>query len=141
MKSRIVRVFTVFLVTLIVLSPEIVVFGMIWEEHIDLVQTRALGCEAEQNYESKAKLVPMQKSRNSYSDKSQFQLFDTKFTKSSLNPIEKYRIVRIIQFFFLFFPILVGVFVILYDRYLIYRTAIFQQQVEMLERVWQQNIE
>lgn len=45
------------------------------------------------------------------------------------------------QWFFLLTPICVGLGIIAYDRYLVYRNAVFQEQVEMLERLWQQSIE
>jgi hypothetical protein len=141
MKSKFVQFFTVCFVTFVVLSPALAVFSIIWERHIELVQIRALNCEINRSREHSVQLAPIQKSKNSYSDQSQTQLFDTKFTNQSLISLENPQTVKLLQFLFLFFPILIGVFVILYDKYLIYRTVNFQQQVEMLERIWQQNIE
>jgi hypothetical protein len=38
-------------------------------------------------------------------------------------------------------PICIGLGIIGYDRYLVYRAAVFKAQVEMLEKLWQQSIE
>lgn len=38
-------------------------------------------------------------------------------------------------------PYSFGNILFLYDRHLVYRAGIFQQQVEMLEKLWQESIE
>lgn len=103
MKSKFVQFFTVCFVTFVVLSPALVVFSIIWERHTELVQIRALSCEIDKSRENSVQLAPMQKSKNSYPDKSQTQLFDTKFTNQSLISLEKHQIVTILQFLFYFF--------------------------------------
>ena len=47
----------------------------------------------------------------------------------------------ILQWLLVAVPIGIGLAILLYDRYLVYRSAVFRSQVEMLERLWQQSIE
>ncbi|WP_414580939.1 hypothetical protein [Scytonema sp. PCC 10023] len=134
MKFKLVQFLTVCLVTVLVLSPELVVFSMVWERHMELVQTKSLACQLNQSYTSEIGLTPTQ-------DKSEQDRFNihsaTNFVKQSLANTEQYKIIKILRWFFLLFPIFLGTLVFLYDRYLVYRAAVFQQQVEMLERLWQ----
>ncbi|MEC4887412.1 MAG: hypothetical protein SAL70_39800 [Scytonema sp. PMC 1070.18] len=141
MRSKLVQICTVGLITLLVLSPELVILSIIWEQHIEWVQTQGLSCDVNQSSEEQVGLASLQDGYNSYENNSNSQFADTKFNQRSLTNTQNYKIVKILQLFFLLFPIFVGVFVILYDRYLIYRASVLQQQVEMLERVWQNNIE
>lgn len=127
--------------TLVVLSPELVVFSIIWEKHLELGQTEALVCDYQQSLTTQAGLPNLPSSSNSYPDNFKSKLFNTNFIQQPLISKQKFKMIKILQFFFLLFPILIGVFVLLYDRYLVYRAVNFQQQVEMLERVWQQSIE
>ncbi|MDV2995440.1 MAG: hypothetical protein N4J56_005094 [Chroococcidiopsis sp. SAG 2025] len=39
----------------------------------------------------------------------------------------------------LFTPIILGLGIAVYDRYAIYRAAVLNRQIEILERLWQQN--
>jgi hypothetical protein len=141
MKSKLVQICTVGLITLLVLSPELVILSIIWEQHLELVQPQELACDVNQSSSNQVELAPLEDGKNSYQLRLKSQFSDTKFNQRSLTNTENYKIVKILQLFFLLFPIFVGVFVILYDRYLSYRTSVLQQQVEMLERVWQNNIE
>jgi len=54
---------------------------------------------------------------------------------------EQYRLASILQWFVIITPIFVGLGIIVYDRYLVYRAAILKEQIEMLERLWQQSME
>ncbi len=134
MKFKLVQFLTVCLVTVLVLSPELVVFSMVWERHMELVQTKSLACQLNQSHTSEIGLTGTQD--KSEQDRSNVH-FATNFVKQSLANTEQYKIVDILRWFFLLFPIFLGTLVFLYDRYLIYRAAVFQQQVEMLERLWQ----
>ncbi|MBW4498421.1 MAG: hypothetical protein KME57_02225 [Scytonema hyalinum WJT4-NPBG1] len=134
MKFKLVQFLTVCLVTVLVLSPELVVFSMVWERHMELVQTKSLACQLNQSHTSEIGLTGTQD--KSEQDRSNVH-FATNFVKQSLANTEQYKIVKILRWFFLLFPIFLGTLVFLYDRYLIYRAAVFQQQVEMLERLWQ----
>lgn len=48
---------------------------------------------------------------------------------------------NILQWIFLITPICIGVLIIAYDRYLVYRSAVLKAQIAMLERMWQESIE
>ncbi|MBD2494093.1 hypothetical protein [Nostoc sp. FACHB-280] len=48
-------------------------------------------------------------------------------------------IINVVLWLMFFAPIGFGLGIVLYDRYLIYRAAVLQRQVEMLERIWQRS--
>lgn len=135
MKFKLVQFLTVCLVTVLVLSPELVVFSMVWERHMELVQTKSLACELNRSHTSEVGLTRTQEEK-SEQDTSNVDSA-TNFVEQSLTNTKQYPIFKILRWFFLLFPIFLGTLVFLYDRYLIYRAAVFQQQVEMLERLWQ----
>ena len=140
MRFKLLKFLTFCLVTLVVLSPEIVVFSEVWKRHIELVQTQQLVCEVNQSSTSKVVLSLEQKTTDLEQDKTDIKLQDANFVKQNLTT-EQYKIVKTLQWFFLLFPFCIGILIILYERYLVYRAVIFQQKIEMLERLWQQSTE
>ncbi|ARV60666.1 hypothetical protein BZZ01_20445 [Nostocales cyanobacterium HT-58-2] len=134
MKFKVVQLLTVSLVTVLVFSPELVVFSIVWEQHLELKQTKTLACQTPQNVTSPVKSESKQES-------SEVNFSTTHFLKESLAITKKHKIVQILHWSFLLFPIFLGILIFFYDRYLIYRATVFQKQVEMLERLWQQGIE
>jgi hypothetical protein len=76
---------------------------------------------------------------------SQYQTNNATFDHNLVNRLlvvaEQYRLASILQWFVLITPIFVGLGIIVYDRYLVYRAAMLREQVEMLEKLWQQSIE
>ena len=141
MKCKFVNVLTVCLITLAVLSPGVVVFGVVWERHMSLVQIQHLACKGNQISTGKLAFSPKQEDLVSDRDETSNKLFNANFVEQLLSFTEYYKILKILQWFFLSIPILLGILIIVYDRYLMYRAAIFQQQVEMLERLWERSIE
>ncbi|WP_017656028.1 hypothetical protein [Fortiea contorta] len=141
MKVKLLKILTVCLVTLVVLSPVIVVFNVVWGKHIDLVKTQSLACDVDQNCDINDALTTQLNNHNFSQEET--GLSNSLHTPESrqLTIIEQYQLAIILQSFFLLIPIFFGVGIIIYDRYLVYRAAIFQEQVEMLERLWQQGIE
>jgi hypothetical protein len=135
MKFKFVQVLTVCLVAVLVLSPDLAVFSMVWQQHIELVQTKSLACEIAQSRISQVELASTQTSQKLVQDRDVNSA--TNFVNQSLTNTQPYTFVKTLQWFFVLFPICFGILVFFYDRYLIYRTAVFQQQVEMLERLWQ----
>jgi hypothetical protein len=111
MKVKLLNVLTVCVVTLTVLSPTLVVCGVIWGRHTELVKTQNLPCEVNKI--------------NSQSD-----ITSLRQMQSGSN---------ILQWLLVLTPICLGLGIIGYERYLVYRAAVFQAQVEMLERLWQQH--
>jgi hypothetical protein len=141
MKLKILNVLTVGVVTLAVLSPGIIVFNLIWGRHIELVKTQNLSCQVTKINQGSDFLSLQQKSINTLQSPIQEQLAPHNFFVKVQILVEQYKIVTILQWLVLCIPIGIGLGIIAYDRYLVYRAAVFQAQVEMLERLWQQSIE
>ncbi|MBH8555613.1 hypothetical protein I8751_25365 [Nostocaceae cyanobacterium CENA357] len=141
MKVKFLNVLTVCLVTLAVLSPGLVVLSVVWGRHIELVKTQNLACEFKKNSADDTTFSPQIASTNSSQSQSSIQLFERNTVNQVLTAVEQYKLAAILQWFVLLTPIFVGLGIIVYDRYLVYRAALLQEQIEMLERVWQQGIE
>jgi hypothetical protein len=133
-----------------VLSPELVVLSVVWEQHMQLVEIQNLTCKVEQiqtgvfrilGSQNTDLLTLEQECQNFTQDAATIKIFDTNFLHILLTPAQLYKVVDLLKWFFLLFPIGLGIFFFLYDRYLVYRAAIFQEQVKMLERLWQESIE
>lgn len=135
MKFKLVQFLTVCVVTVLVLSPGLVVFSMVWERHMELVQTKSLACQLNQSHTSEVGLTRTQEEKSAQERSNVCSA--THFVEESLTNTKDYNIAKTLQWFFLLFPIFLGTLLFFYDRYLIYRAAVFQQQVEMLERLWQ----
>ncbi|MBR8833129.1 MAG: hypothetical protein DSM106950_03550 [Stigonema ocellatum SAG 48.90 = DSM 106950] len=138
MKCKFVNILTVCLITLAVLSPELLVFGVVWEQHMSLEQIQILAYKGNEISTGKLAFSPKQEEIVSDRDKTNNKFFDTTFVEQFLPYTKNYKFVKILQWFFLCIPIFLGILTLVYDRYLMYRAAIFQQQVQMLERLWQQ---
>jgi hypothetical protein len=137
MKAKLLNVLTVCVVTLIVLSPELVVFGVVWERHIDLVESQSLTCKLNKS----STLTPQLNGTYSSQSQASIQSSNRNVVNQMLTVAEQYKLATILQWFFVLTPICVGLGIIFYDRYLFYRAAVLKEQVEMLERLWQQSIE
>jgi hypothetical protein len=136
MKFKLIKLITVCLVTLVVLSPVLAVFSVVWERHMDLLETQDLTWGL-----SNLNAAHPKHGVTNFSQDPVEKWPDASFIKQLLAFSEKYAIAHLVQWFFLFVPIGIAVIILVYDRYLIYRAAIFRQQVEMLERLWHQSIE
>ncbi|MFQ4141642.1 hypothetical protein [Chlorogloeopsis sp. ULAP02] len=146
MKLKILKFLTVSLLTLIVLSPELVVLSVVWEQHMQLVETRDFMYENNSSIASSQNAPTMifQKKSEKYTqDLVGIKIFDANFLKSQLFLIQlyKYKIISFFKWFFLLFPICLGILIFLYDRYLVYRATVFQRQVDILEKLWHESIE
>jgi len=141
MKLKLVNVLTVGLVTLAVLSPELVVLGVVLERHMEFAQIQNLDCKVNQPNEGKLTFFPKHKGTVLEQARASNKIFNVNFFEQFLTSKEGYKIVKIWQRIFLLIPIILGMLAFSYDRYLMYRAAVFKQQVEMLERLWQESIE
>ncbi|MEH2424320.1 MAG: hypothetical protein V7K48_26445 [Nostoc sp.] len=139
MKAKLLNVLTVCVVTLAVLSPELVVFGIVWERHLELVKSQNLACEVNKTSANTPALAPQ--TEGTHSPQTSIQSSDRNVVYQMLTVAEQYKFATILQWFFLLTPIFVGLGILFYDRYLVYRAAVLKEQVEMLERLWQQSIE
>jgi hypothetical protein len=150
MRAKLLNVLTVCIVTLAVLSPELVVFDIVWERHLEFVKSQNLACEVNKSNtsncpRSKSKanrtFTPQTKGMHSYQYQASIQSSQGNVVNQMLTIAEQYKIAAILQWFFLLTPICIGLGIIFYDRYLVYRAAVLKEQVEMLEKLWQQSIE
>ncbi|MFN6465021.1 MAG: hypothetical protein RMZ41_024815 [Nostoc sp. DedVER02] len=139
MKAKVLNVLTVCVVTLVMLSPGLVVFGIIWERHLDLVKSQNLAYEVNKTTKNAPALAPQ--IEVTHSPQTSIQSSDRNVIHQMLTVAEKYKFATILQWFFLLTPICVGLGILFYDRYLVHRAAVLKEQVEMLERLWQQSIE
>ncbi|MBE9199901.1 MULTISPECIES: hypothetical protein [unclassified Nodularia (in: cyanobacteria)] len=141
MKVKLLNVLTVCLVTLVVLSPGLVVFSIVWGRHIEFVKMQNLTCEINKNPPDNSALFSPAVGTSLSQYQTKKEISDRNFVNRLLIAAEQYRLASILQWFVIITPIFVGLGIIIYDRYLVYRAAILKQQVEMLERLWQQRIE
>ncbi|MFN6483762.1 MULTISPECIES: hypothetical protein [unclassified Nostoc] len=139
MKAKLLNVLTVCVVTLAVLSPGLVVFGIIWERHLELVKSHNLASEVNNTTIDAPTLAPQ--TEGTHSPQTSIQSSDRNVVHQMLTVAEQYKFATILQWFFLLTPICVGLGILFYDRYLVHRAAVLKEQVEMLERLWQQSIE
>ncbi|MEH1950164.1 MAG: hypothetical protein V7K77_24890 [Nostoc sp.] len=139
MKAKLLNVLTVCVVTLAVLSPELVVFGIIWERHLELVKSQNLAYEVNNTTTDTPTLAPQ--TEGTHSPQTSIQSSDRNVVHQMLSVAEQYKFATILQWFFLLTPICVGLGILFYDRYLVHRAAVLKEQVEMLERLWHQSIE
>lgn len=133
MKAKLLKILTVFLITLAVLYPGMVVFSVAWVKHIEFVKTQKLGLELN-------KINPVSPTQNLEKSQVSKQFSDRNIVNQLLTA-EHYKLALFLQWFFLLIPVFIGLSIIIYDRYLVYRAAVLREQIEMLERLWQQSIE
>jgi hypothetical protein len=145
MKGKVVSILTVGLVTLAVLSPEIVVFGIIWQRHLELEK---ISNTADTFTKLNVDIPKTYTYLKSTDNKMVLHSFETKPELNTVNFIQelstllnKYNFFVILERFLLFIPIGISISIFLYDRYLVYRAAIYKEQVDMLEKMWHHNIE
>ncbi|TAE56460.1 MAG: hypothetical protein EAZ87_18365 [Nostocales cyanobacterium] len=141
MKLKILNILTVSMVTLAVLAPGIIVFNLVWQRHIELVKTQNLSCQITNINQDSEFLSLQQQSINIPQSPVKNKLSPHNFYAQLKTIVKQYKILTICKWLVLSIPILIGFAVIAYDRYLIYRAAVFKAQVEMLERLWKQSIE
>lgn len=139
MKAKLLNVLTVCVVTLVMLSPGLVVFGIIWERHLELVKSHNLAYEVNNTTTDAPALAPQ--TEGTHSPQTSIQSSDRNVVHQMLAVAEQYKFATILQWFFLLTPICVGLGILFYDRYLVHRAAVLKEQVEMLERLWHQSIE
>jgi hypothetical protein len=141
MKAKLLNVLTVCLITLMVVSPALVVLKIVWEKHIELVKTQNLTCELPNIGKVNQALYPPAAISKASPHQSSVNFSDRHAVNQPLNVDFVYKLALILQWFILLIPICIGLGILVYDRYLAYRAAVFREQVEMLERLWQQSIE
>jgi hypothetical protein len=140
MKAKIFNFITVFFVTLGVIAPALLVFGLILERHMELVNTQHLVYEVKKSSEGEIAFAPKQEATDSYKQTELLKSFNGQFVGQLLIPAQPETIVNSLVGFIFFVPIGFCLGMSLSDRYRVYRAAVFKERVEMLERLWQQSI-
>lgn len=138
MNLKLVNVFAVCLITLAVLFPSLTVFSLVWEKHIEFVEKQQNISTYNPIINSECSASGLQTNSSTTSDFSNLYLNPN---ETNLKLSNNYQIGDLWRWLFLFIPFCIGVAIFLYDRYLVYRANLFQQQVEMLEKLWQQSLE
>ncbi|AFY41411.1 hypothetical protein [Nostoc sp. PCC 7107] len=133
MKVKLLNVLTVCLVALIVISPAMVALKVVWEKHGELVKAQNLICEVNNINKVNQALEPVVTAGVNNCDRH--------IVNQPLTTDFVYKLAIILQWFILLTPVCIGLGILVYDRYLVHRAAVFQEQVEMLEKLWQQSIE
>jgi hypothetical protein len=140
MKVKLLNVLTVCLVTLAVLSPGLVVFSLVWIRHTEFVKTQKLEFAANKINPTNTTLFTTTTNQNLEAPHVSTQVSDQNIVNQLLTA-EQYQLAVLLQWFILLTPVFIGLGIIVYDRYLIYRAAVLKEQIEMLEKLWQQSIE
>ena len=141
MKVKLLIMLTVSLVTLALISPGIIVFTIVWGQHREFVKTQNLSCELSKINIASSQLVPQTKIINTQLSLVKVKLSDNSFLHQLKVTAKKYKLATILQWIFLVTPICIGIGIIAYDRYLVYRAAVLKEHIAMLERMWEQSIE
>jgi len=141
MKVKLLNVLTVGLVTLALISPGVVVFAIVWGEHREFVKTQNLSCELPKINIASPQLVSQTKVINTQPSLANVKSSDNNFLHQIQIATKKYKLATILQWIFLITPICIGIGIIAYDRYIVYRAAVLKEHIAMLERMWQQSIE
>jgi hypothetical protein len=150
MKGKVVSILTVGLVTLAVLSPELVVFGIVWQRHLELekiynADTFTTNIDLDVNIPNTPNTRSYLKSDESnsflHSFETQQKLNAVTFVQELSALLKKYSFFVILQRLLLFIPIGISITIFIYDRYLSYRATVYKEQVDMLEKMWHFNIE
>ena len=129
MKSKFLNVLAVGLVTLAVISPGLITFGVVWGHHNELVKAQKFSLRTNRDLHNPSLTsVPQKKAHEG-------------LLRKIIIVVDQYKITTIFQWFILGTPISIGLLIIAYDRYLVYRDAVLRRQIQMLERLWEQSIE
>lgn len=140
MKIKLLNALTVGLVTLALISPSILIIGVVLGQR-ELVKTQNLSCESPKINIGSQSLSTTGTSLNLESFVSPVRKSQDNLLYKIQRFFNKHNFLTIIQWLFLGIPIFIGVMIIGYDRYLIYRSAVLKSQIALLERMWEQSIE
>lgn len=127
MRDKLLNFLTVGLITLVVISPGLIVFTVIWERHLELVSA--------QNYSYNLHNSNIGWGSNSYGlEGTNSSKINAIVTSGFL--VGEYRITKILLWLLLFAPISLSIGIFGYEKYLIHRQKMLEKQIQMLERMW-----
>lgn len=138
MKLKLLNFLTVCLVTLAILSPGLFVFSIVWEQHMSLVQTQYLACEVDRSSVGEYSSALNQRGTLAHDNASREKVY---YVEKILDFLKQKKLFRRWRSLFLLLPVVIGILIFSYDKYVVYRATVLQQQVEMLERLWHHSIE
>lgn len=141
MNLKLVNVFATSLITLAIIFPSLTIFGWVWEKHVDFVQTQRNVSIYNQIADSECSAYLLQANSLINNNLSDLYLNSNEANLNLSELSDNYQNHNLWRWFCLFIPFCIGTIIYFYDRYLVYRANIFQQQVEMLEKIWQQSLE
>lgn len=141
MNLKLVNIFVTSLITLAIIFPSLAIFGWVWEKHIEFVQTQQNVSIYKQMTDSQCSAYLLQTNSLINNDLSKLDLNSNEANLNLPKLSNNYQTHNLWRWFCLLIPLCIGTAIYFYDRYLVYRANTFQQQVEMLEKIWQQNLE
>lgn len=136
-KLKLLKFLTVCLVTLGVLAPALLTFGLIFKQHINIQAARHLVYELSNGSQGDRHYIANRKTIESHQQIERLNACTTTLA-GQLVPTEQK---DLLKFIFFVLPSGLCLAIFLYDRYCVYRTALLKEQVEMLERLWQQSMQ
>ncbi|MDJ0734051.1 MAG: hypothetical protein QNJ47_08225 [Nostocaceae cyanobacterium] len=128
MRDKLLNFLSVGLITLVVISPGLIVFTVVWERHLELVSTQNL-------------LYNSHNSNVGSWNRNSSQIDDIRAFEYFMILEGQYRITTILLWLLLLTPISLGMGIFGYEKYLIHREKVLEKQIETLERIWQLNID
>ncbi|MEA5570086.1 hypothetical protein [Calothrix sp. UHCC 0171] len=135
MNAKLINILTVSLVTFAVLVPEILVFGFIWQNHLQFEQNNSLissGDSLHNNYVNNILLNTTDVEKIPISNGENHGFIDW---------LDTFKIILLLELLLFSLPMGLVLIFFLYDRYLIHRNISYQQRVELLEKIWHYDID
>lgn len=124
------QIITVSLISFILLTPTLIVYAEIWQWHLDFLNAQSVSNNANQ-FVSEISLLATSTSCEMGIERS-----DWTQQRSTLNLLTQNFL-----FTLCLIPLAVVLGILLQKTYRLYRAYIFRQQVQRLERLWQQNMQ
>ncbi|NJL63233.1 MAG: hypothetical protein HC903_17155 [Methylacidiphilales bacterium] len=138
MKTRLIKFVTVSLVTLVILSPEILVLGVVWQNHLGLEQIN----EKTNFLISSDNAYQASNPQYDYLNNTWINQNNVESEKHEyLDLLDTFKIIFLLELLLFCLPIGLGLIFFLYERYRMHHHISYQKQIELLEKVWQYNIE
>jgi hypothetical protein len=141
MKFTLLNLLTVSLVTFVAIAPDLLVLGIVWEKHLEYVQTQHLVSDVKTVMPEIDAVVYIQnKALETSNNKNIINYSYADFSEPLLTSEGQDMMLKILLGVFFFIPICLWLVIYAYDKYLIHRAAVYQQRVAFLERLWQQSM-
>lgn len=117
------------------------VFGLVWEKHLEFVEKQQNNSLYHQTVQNECSAIPQNINSVTKDNLDNIYNLSANINETNLKLSSRSQMFHLWRWLFLFIPFCIGAVIFLYDRYLVYRAHVFQQQVDMLEKLWQQSLE